>query len=150
MARLTLLFLFIFVAATQVKHTVAHRDSTKTGPFFFFTTYTGNVTFRNIGDTKSCPVKPWTPEQTAARVRNATIVFDKPYLRIPSVAFTVSLLDVNKDFNFRYDAQIVEVTNRCFTIQFSVWCNTFIYSARVNYWITGGKQYPKFFAPPST
>eukprot|EP00210_Caulerpa_lentillifera_P007648 g7302.t1 len=146
MMRLTLLCLFAFIAATLATDSFEINEVPVAGPFSRYQSFTGVVSFSRIGDVSSCPVKPWTPEQTEARVKKMTVPFPKPYASFPAVSFAVSSLDVDKNYNLRYRVNILDVTKTDFTIEFNVWCNTYIYSAQVTYWIIGGKT--KKPAPP--
>lgn len=105
--------------------------------FLGFKIYTGDIMFTRLGDISSCPVMPWTDAQTAARVRNVTVSFDKTFKKTPGVTYSLARLDSDERFNLRYDISIVEVTPKDFTITFNTWCNTYIYSAKVTYWVFG-------------
>lgn len=101
------------------------------------TIVSGQVTFSSIGDTKSCPHKPWSEAQTKARQQTATIEFDVPFYETPAVFLSLSQLDMSNGYNARYWYQVEEVSPTGMAIKFGVWCNTYVYSARIDYYVTG-------------
>ena len=94
---------------------------------------TDQVTLRNIGDRTSCPVRPWTAAQTKARERPFTIVFREPFDGPPAVHLTITIEDVDKNYNKRIHTAAQEVTATGFVMFIGTWCNTYIHSIRVNY-----------------
>ena len=98
---------------------------------------TGSVAESGLGDTRECPVRPWTPAQTQARERKKTITFEEPFDGIPSVSLSVSRLDSNANFNLRLQIEPQDISATGFTVFIATWCNTQIYSIRVDYDVIG-------------
>ena len=90
-----------------------------------------------IGDTGSCPVRPWTPAQTAAREKIVDVVFDEPFKGPPSVLVSVTKEDIDRRYNLRVHTEAREVTEKGFKLFIGVWCNTYVYSIRVDYIAVG-------------
>ena len=105
--------------------------------FAGITLATGSHYFSKVGDTGSCPVKPWTPEQTAAREQSVTINFDVEFSKPPTVSAWLTRLDINKDYNGRWIVEVSDITTTSCVIHFKVWCNTYVYSSIVAYQIIG-------------
>ena len=97
----------------------------------------GKADFGRTGDTKSCPVRPWTPDQTKAREKAVDVTFGVTYAEPPSVFVALEKLDINKNFNGRWDISVSDITTMGCKIHFNIWCNTEVYSARVSYQATG-------------
>eukprot|EP00210_Caulerpa_lentillifera_P007642 g7297.t2 len=143
MMRLTFLFVCVCLIATYATASSDITEVPNAFNFLGYITYTGSVMFKSLGDTRSCPVKPWSTAQTAARVRKMKVAFPKPYCMPPVVSISITQLDASKNYNLRYKALVIEVTNEYAVIEFSTWCNTYIYSSVVTYTISGftSKEY---------
>jgi len=53
------------------------------------------------------------------------------------VIYALTLVDINKDYHQRYKALLLETTEANFTMEFRVWCDTFVYRAELQYWVFG-------------
>ena len=98
---------------------------------------TGSASFGRVGDTTSCPVRPWTPAQTEAREKEAAVSFGVTFAEPPAVFVALQKLDINKNFNGRWDISVSDITTTGCTIHFKIWCNTNVYSSTVGYQATG-------------
>eukprot|EP00210_Caulerpa_lentillifera_P007641 g7297.t1 len=143
MVRLTFLLVCVCLTATYATASSGINEVPDVLNFLGYRVYGGSASFSAIGDIYSCPVKPWSAAQTAARVKTVKVVFPKAYCMPPVVSISITQLDTNKNYNLRYKALVIEVTNEYAVIEFSTWCNTYIYSSVVTYTISGftSKEY---------
>jgi len=65
------------------------------------------------------------------------VPFGRTFSKPPAVTFAITWLDVDKDYNLRYNVEITEITTEEFTVSFKTWCDTYIYSIKVTYWAFG-------------
>lgn len=93
--------------------------------------------FISLGDTSSCPVKPWTDAQAKSRTRRLLVEFTAPFKKTPVVTYSLTRLDMDATLNTRYELSLVAVNPSAFLLEYGVWCNTLCYSARVTFWVSG-------------
>lgn len=93
--------------------------------------------FAKLGDTRSCPVKPWTEAQAKARTRRLLVEFTAPFEKTPFVSYAITRLDMDARYNTRYVINLVAVSPSAFILEYGIWCNTVSYSAVVTFSVTG-------------
>jgi hypothetical protein len=95
---------------------------------------TGAITFRGVGDSSSCPEKPWTPEEEALRTRSAYVEFGQSFTTTPIVFLSVTRLDANTPkSNIRYYVHPESISPYGFIVKFGTWCHTYIYTAQISW-----------------
>ena len=98
---------------------------------------TGQVEEEGLGYRRECPVRPWSTEQTEARERTVEVVFDEPFDGEPAVSVSVTQLDMDRHYNTRVRTSVEAVTESGFTLLIGTWCDTYVYSIRVDYEAVG-------------
>eukprot|EP00210_Caulerpa_lentillifera_P003846 g3673.t1 len=84
------------------------------------------ATFSNVGDRHSCPTEPLSAADERARVRRVPMIFERPLETIPTVHVSVTKLKTKNSQNMKYRAQAVGISNEGFTLEFRVFCDTYV------------------------
>ncbi|MCW2237393.1 H-type lectin domain-containing protein [Azospirillum canadense] len=69
----------------------------------------------------------------AAREAIYAIRFPKPYAAVPVVTAALTTVDVANATNWRLKTDVYDVTKDGFTLRFGTWCDTSVYSAKVQW-----------------
>jgi hypothetical protein len=71
---------------------------------------------------------------TGERSTTLEVIFSESYKTMPKVFVSVSQLDVDNNFNCRYNVEVLSVSRDGFTIKIKIWADTKIYSIG-GYWL---------------
>eukprot|EP00210_Caulerpa_lentillifera_P007644 g7298.t1 len=138
MMRLTFLFVCVCLVTTCAADSSKIYPVRQNGPLVGYQAFSGYAMFNAIGDAGSCaPQPPWAKPPASPRYKQMKITFTKPFDYPPMVTYSLTALDSRSDRNLRYYVEVLYVTKTSFYIKFSTWCNTYIYTAKVQYWATG-------------
>ncbi len=77
----------------------------------------------------------------AAREAIYAIRFPKPYAAVPVVTAGLTAVDVANATNWRLKTDVYDVTKDGFSLRFGTWCDTSLYSAKVQ-WTAFGVPAP--------
>lgn len=89
--------------------------------------------FSNVGDKLSCPTEPLSEAQEAARVRRVPMIFERPLKSVPMVFVSITELSTESTTRLKYQAKAINITKEGFTLEFKVFCDTFVEDAEVNW-----------------
>lgn len=93
--------------------------------------------FSDVGDKDSCPIEPMSNAEEKARVRRVPMLFERPLKSAPLVLVSVTKLSAENTKRLSYHAQAVHISNEGFTLEFRVFCDTFIDEVEVQ-WLAIG------------